>query len=496
MKFRAYLRAAHFGPTMLITLISFALAIKLWWAGPALLISFTVFLGQLIIGWSNDVFDYADDLKHNRINKPLVAGTISMHQLRTATFILLPVALVANLIGPLGIRGGGVYLLGVGCGIAYNFYFKFSKLSPLPYALACAALPASIFLATNHTPPLWVLAVGSMLGVAFHFANVLKDLSQDRESSIGGLPQRLGKSFSIAIITILLILTTVVLVRSPVAHDLAPSQTEGLTSFVVGGDRPVTAILPTGYSKDIPAPLLIDLHGYTGTGLSEESYTKLAAAAEKRTVIYAAPDGLLDSQGAQFWNASMACCNFDNSLVNDVAYIQSVIDQISSKASVDSKRIYLFGHSNGHFMTYKFACEHPKTVAAIAGLAGSMDAEADSCRSRTPVNILHIHGTSDETINYGGGSIFQKPFIGAVESATRWAVINKCAPAPITGPAFDLLTSIEGSETIPTSYSCPKSTVELWSITGGVHVPVLDLNFGLSVLDWLLAHPKRNPTTW
>lgn len=491
MKFRAYLRAAHFGPTMLITLISFALATRLSWFGPALLISFTIFLGQLIIGWSNDVFDYADDLKHNRINKPLVAGAISVHQLRTATLILLPVALVANLIGPLGIRGGSVYLFGVGCGIAYNFYFKFSRLSPLPYALACAALPASIFLATNRTPPLWVLAVGSMLGVAFHFANVLKDLSQDRESSIGGLPQRLGKSFSIAIISILLILTAGVLVNSPVAQDLNSARFQELTSFIVGDDRPVTAILPTGYSKDIPTPLLIDLHGYTGTGLSQENYTKLGAAAEERRVIYAAPNGLLDSEGSQFWNASTACCNFDNNSVDDVAYIQSIIDQISSKASVDPKRIYIFGHSNGHFMTYKFACENPKTVAAIAGLAGSMDVEANSCKARTPVNVLHIHGTGDETINYGGGSFFQRPFIGAVESANRWAVISKCSPTPITGQAFDLVTTIEGAETIPTSYSCPTSSVELWSITGGVHVPRLDSNFGLRVLDWFLAHPKK-----
>ena len=491
MKFQAYLRAAHFGPTMLITLISLALATRLWWFGPALLISFTVFLGQLIIGWSNDVFDYADDLKHRRINKPLVAGAISVHQLRTATFILLPIAFVANLIGPLGIRGGSVYLLGVGCGIAYNFYFKFSRLSPLPYAVACAALPASIFLATNRTPPLWVLAVGSMLGVAFHFANVLKDLSQDRESSIGGLPQRLGKGFSIAIISILLILTTGVLVSSPVAQDLNSARFQELTSFIVGDDRPVTAILPTGYSKDISTPLLIDLHGYTGTGLRQENYTKLAAAAEKRRVIYAAPNGLQDSEGSQFWNASTACCNFDNNSVDDVAYIKKIIDQISSKASVDSKRIYIFGHSNGHFMSYRFACEYPNTVAAIAGLAGAMDIDTDSCKAKVPVNVLHIHGTSDETINYGGGSIFQRPFTGAVESVNRWAQINKCAPAPMTGQAFDLVTTIDGLETIPTRYSCPKSSVELWSITGGVHVPRLDSNFGLSVLDWLLAHPQK-----
>ena len=203
LKVRAYLKAAHFGPTMLITAISFFLALRLWWEGPAYVIAFTVFLGQLLIGWSNDIYDYRDDLTHNRTNKPLVAGSISVQKLRTATFILLPIAVIANLLGPLGIKGGTVYLFGVGCGIAYNFYFKFSPLSPLPYAVACAALPACIFYATDRTPPVWVLAFGSLLGVAFHFANVIKDLPEDRVSQIGGLPQRSGKKVSILIVIVL-----------------------------------------------------------------------------------------------------------------------------------------------------------------------------------------------------------------------------------------------------------------------------------------------------
>jgi len=188
---------------MLITAISFFLALRLWWEGPAYVIAFTVFLGQLLIGWSNDIYDYRDDLTHNRTNKPLVAGSISVQKLRTATFILLPIAVIANLLGPLGIKGGTVYLFGVGCGIAYNFYFKFSPLSPLPYAVACAALPACIFYATDRTPPVWVLAFGSLLGVAFHFANVIKDLPEDRVSQIGGLPQRSGKKVSILIVIVL-----------------------------------------------------------------------------------------------------------------------------------------------------------------------------------------------------------------------------------------------------------------------------------------------------
>ena len=214
---KAYAQAAHFGPTMLITAISFLLASRLWWEGPAYVIAFTVFLGQLLIGWSNDIYDYQDDLKHNRVNKPLVGGQLKIEKLRRATFILLPFAVIANLLGPLGLKGGAVYLLGVGCGIAYNFYFKFRITSALAYFIALAALPASIFYAVDRNPPLWVLATSSLLGVAFHFANVLKDLSADRDSQIGGLPQRLGKRTSLIIIAILLIIVITILLNSPIS---------------------------------------------------------------------------------------------------------------------------------------------------------------------------------------------------------------------------------------------------------------------------------------
>jgi len=220
-KLRGYAVAAHFGPTMIVTAISFLLARQLWWEGPALVIAFTVFLGQLIIGWSNDLYDYQDDLKHHRAKKPLVVGTISFNELKKLTLVGIPIVIIVNLLGPLGLRGGSVYLLGVGCGIAYNFYFKFSRLSPLPYAIACAALPASIFYAVDKSPPLWVLTVGSLLGVAFHFLNVLKDLSADVESKIDGLPQRAGERVSIALIALLLSAVALILLTNPVTVDLS-----------------------------------------------------------------------------------------------------------------------------------------------------------------------------------------------------------------------------------------------------------------------------------
>jgi 4-hydroxybenzoate polyprenyltransferase len=88
-------------------------------------------------------------------------------------------------------------MLGIACGVAYNFYFKFSVLSPLPYAIAFAALPSSVAISKDINPPLWMWLGGALLGMAAHFINVIKDMEQDQKSGIQGLPQRLGTRNSI-----------------------------------------------------------------------------------------------------------------------------------------------------------------------------------------------------------------------------------------------------------------------------------------------------------
>ena len=200
------LRASHIGPTFAVTFISFLLATSLWWEGPAFIIAFGIFLGQLLVGWSNDLNDYPDDLKHNRTEKPLVSGEVSSKQLLRAVKICAPFAVIFNLFGPLGIKGGLIYLFGVGMGVAYNFYFKFSPLSPLPFAIAFAALPSSIAISKEITPPTWMWLGGALLGMAAHFINVIKDMKEDYVSGIQGLPQKLGTKGSIIAATILIAL--------------------------------------------------------------------------------------------------------------------------------------------------------------------------------------------------------------------------------------------------------------------------------------------------
>ena len=126
---------------------------------------------------------------------------------------MVPFSFIANLLGPLGIKGGLVYMLGIACGVAYNFYFKFSALSPLPYAIAFAALPSSVALSKDVTPPVWLWLGGALFGMAAHFINVVKDMEQDQKSGIQGLPQRLGTRNSIIAATALITAGVLILLK-------------------------------------------------------------------------------------------------------------------------------------------------------------------------------------------------------------------------------------------------------------------------------------------
>lgn len=261
----------------------------------------------------------------------------------------------------------------------------------------------------------------------------------------------------------------------------------------IGGTRPVSVHVPPGYNPSTPAPLLIMLHGYTATGQLEESYLKLTALSDARGFLYAHPDGTVDGIGNHFWNATDACCDLGGTGVDDSTYISTLIDQIKARFSVDAKRVFLVGHSNGAFMSYRMACDHADQIAAIASLAGAMYTDTSKCKPSGPVSILEIHGTADATIVYTGGAIQGHDYPSAQTTVTDWATFDTCTPTPdTTAPAIDLDSSLPGNETTVSKHpGCkPGGAAELWSITGGAHIPTLSATFSSSIVDWLLAHPK------
>jgi len=267
--------------------------------------------------------------------------------------------------------------------------------------------------------------------------------------------------------------------------------TASATSFLAGGDRATSVDLPDGYSENNPAPLLLDLHGFMGDGLSQQRFSRLSNVARANGFVYAAPDGSRNSNGDQFWNASKSCCNFDRTDIDDAAYLKSLIDEISKKVSIDPKRIYIFGHSNGAFMSYKFACTYPDTVAAIVGVAGAMDVLGNDCAISSPVSVLEIHGTADSVIRFTGGAIAGIGYTSVEQTVDIWRKLDKCTGTPIAKENLDIDEGIDGAETKVFASTCTNSTVAQWQIANGQHGPAFSASFPEAIIEWLLAHPKQ-----
>jgi polyhydroxybutyrate depolymerase len=262
---------------------------------------------------------------------------------------------------------------------------------------------------------------------------------------------------------------------------------------VIGGDRPVKMYIPSGYDGTKAAPLVVLLHGYGATGAVQEGYFKLKPVADERGFIYAVPDGTVDATGKQFWNATDACCGF-GAAVDDSAYLSGVIDEIEKAYKVDAKRVYVVGHSNGGFMSYRMACDHADQIAAIVSLAGATFNDDSKCKPTEPVSVAQIHGTADTTIQYGGGvTIANLMYPGAVKTVETWAAHDGCEGQPSDGGTLDIEGAIAGQETKVSVYGTgcmAGGHAELWTVEGGGHIPSLSGDFAPNVFDFLEAHPK------
>jgi 4-hydroxybenzoate polyprenyltransferase len=200
------LKASHFGPTVLVVSITFVVSLTQLSVQGSAEIAAAMFCGQLVVGWTNDLVDFQRDEAALRLNKPLVAGTITETTIkRSLTFAFLG-AFVISLWSPLGIHGTAFHFLGLLSATAYNLKLKATIYSFVPYIVSFGTLPWAIYSAAGTHPPMWLVLTFVLLASAFHFLNVLKDLEQDRTQEVMGLPQVLGRQKSIAIAVVLVLL--------------------------------------------------------------------------------------------------------------------------------------------------------------------------------------------------------------------------------------------------------------------------------------------------
>ena len=252
--------------------------------------------------------------------------------------------------------------------------------------------------------------------------------------------------------------------------------------------RPYEWDQPDAYDKSKSYPLIVLLHGYSADGFTQNAYFGFSELADDRQVFIAYPNGMLDQTGARFWNATDACCDLYGTGVDDVAYLNAVIDDMEANFNIDSKRVFFVGHSNGGFMSHRMACDAAGRVAGIVALAGDNWQDASKCNPSEPVAVLQVHGDADEVVPYLGMGLMPS----AIQSVGSWATKNGCAGTLAdTGMTLDLDLNLTGAETGIARYDCSAGAAELWTIHGGMHLPALILpDWGHDVFDWLMQHEK------
>jgi len=227
-------------------------------------------------------------------------------------------------------------------------------------------------------------------------------------------------------------------------------------------ERDYLLFIPESYSESEELPLVIYLHSHGFTPEDNMEFTQLNQVANTYDFMVVYPRAV-----TLVWNSGSGDrVGRSTPDVNDVGFIDTLIDTLSASYSIDSDRIYAVGWSNGGFMAHKLACQLSHRIAAIASVAGLMsDSTLAECNPLRPVPILQIHGTRDNFVPIEG----YKGWKSADQTVSYWATNNNCINTEIT--ILEDLDESDGLSVEKTSYfDCTNnSKVIFYKRIGGGH---------------------------
>lgn len=260
-----------------------------------------------------------------------------------------------------------------------------------------------------------------------------------------------------------------------------------------GQTRTYRLFRPT--SLRTPAPLVVMLHGGFGTGQQAENayHWDEVASASGFAVLY--PDGL-----KRAWNVGGGCCGVPGQKnYDDVGFVSAAVQDVMHQVSIDGRRIFATGISNGGMLSYALACR----TTLFAAIAPDSATQLVACPNAAPVSVLHIHGTADTRIRFDGS-----PGIGVAridgpsvpDVIAAWRAVDRCGePQVVTSGVVTRSTA-----------QCPAGrAVELITITGaghqwpgGVRSPLIEKALGLDppstalnatqeIWQFFASHPGR-----
>ncbi|MFH1005178.1 MAG: T9SS type A sorting domain-containing protein [Bacteroidota bacterium] len=266
--------------------------------------------------------------------------------------------------------------------------------------------------------------------------------------------------------------------------------------------------IPPSYNSANSTPLIIGLHGgASNSWYSLEEMSKLIAKSNSSGFILVYPEGV-KFLGMRTWNGGGCCGYAVSSNIDDVGFINALIDSLRSQYNIDTTRIYATGISNGAIMAYRLACELSHRIAAIAVVAGTLEDTHYTCIPLRPVPIIQFHSVLDSNIYMQGGvgqGISGYNFNPVNYGLQKFATFNNC----VSVPDSNYYTAGNTFYYKKRWSNCSCNAKEILYVTGdgghswhggqqgsyaGADPPSLIINANDSMWIFFQQHPLCNPT--
>jgi polyhydroxybutyrate depolymerase len=260
-------------------------------------------------------------------------------------------------------------------------------------------------------------------------------------------------------ITVMLLFTLTIL----------PLQAQEATPDADFAARTYELFVPESYDAAAPVPLVMVLHGASGSGARSEVWLGFDELAEAENFIVVYPDGLYNN-----WDFGAGVPTPDGVIeVDDVGYLTSVVAELEADYNIDPARVFVSGMSNGAVMAYRLACEAPDTFKAVAGVAaGVFTMAVQNCDQ--PIQVLFIQGSEDRILPWDG-MMLNGQYVGlsAADSLSFWAQLNSCNTQTDAVIQTDIAdTDQEDSSSVKqiSMTDCAEDTeVQFYAVVGGGH---------------------------
>ncbi len=244
-----------------------------------------------------------------------------------------------------------------------------------------------------------------------------------------------------------------------------------------GGElRSYRVHVPVTYVSRRATPLVLSFHGYAQDAAQQDAYSMLPAFADQAGFILVTPEGSGSPEG---WDIPGV---YNENGVDDVAFVNQLVSDLSNTLCLDARRIYATGHSNGAEMASQVACELPWLFAAVAPVSGAV--------------FQDCAGAGVPVIAFQGDADYNVPLDESEEGVLGWVGHNGCPADPdVSQPADNVELR---------SWKCDQGDVEFYVMhdvghvwpggdqsAGGVGPATDAINANQLMWEFFRAHPHR-----